>query len=671
MGPERDRLGELTSLAGVGPVRVQRLANIGVHSVRDLLLLLPRRLVQWEERSTIARALERVGERVRVAGVVERVRFSRFGRRRSLVRARVADDSGAIDALFFNQPWLRDSIVPGRELELCGKVVDSRGTALAAPRLGSTERPLPAPGALEPEYPTATGLGQEFLRQLCRRATDEHAARLVERLEPRVLARLGLPELPNAVAEVHTPRDLEGFAAARRRLLLEGMLPVQAQLLGARGARGARVRPIELDERTHAGLLDRYPFELTAGQSAVVGELRADLARRLPMRRLLMGDVGSGKTAVALYAAMAVAEAGGQVAFMAPTELLAEQHADGLREMLGRAGLPAVLLTGSLSAAERRAVLASLASGEARVVFGTHALFSADVRYASLDLAIIDEQHRFGVGQRAALAGKGPAVHLLLMTATPIPRTLALTLYGDVDVSQLRESPPGRGALSTHWVRGDKREKLPGFLEERLREGEQVFWVCPRIGDADEEDEGQTGAERRFGLLEDSGLGAFGVQLVHGRQKASERAERLDAFRSGEVRTLVATTVIEVGVDVPRATVMVVENAERLGLAQLHQLRGRVGRGPRDSWCFLLGDAVAGERFRMLERTRDGFELAEEDLRQRGMGDLAGVRQSGANFEGLTGVYADLDLFEAARELVREDAGVRAAYGGEGAALTP
>jgi len=669
-----DRLGALTELAGVGPVRAQRLASLGVHSIRDLLLFAPRRLVSWEERSTVAEALERVGERVRVAGSVERVRFSRFGRRRSLVRVRVSDGTAALDALFFNQPWLRDSLAVGREVELCGKVAEARGgVALVSPRTGSDGRPLPAPGSFEPEYPTVRGLGQDFLRELFRGAAARFGARLVERLPADVLARLGLPGLPQAVGEVHAPRDPERFVAARRRLRLEHMLPVQARLHRRHlGASAEAARPIVLAARAHEELLARYPYRLTAGQLEVARELRADLAGARPMRRLLMGDVGSGKTAVALYSAMAVAHAGGQVAFMAPTELLAEQHFDGLRELLARAGLRAVLLTGSLSAPERRGVLAGLRTGEAGIAFGTHALFSPDVRYASLDLAIIDEQHRFGVGQRAALAGKGDAAHLLLMTATPIPRTLALSLYGDVEVSQLRESPPGRGELTTRWVRGAKLDELPAFLARRLRAGEQVFWVSPRIGEADEDDEQATGAERRFALLAASEVGEFGVELVHGRQEAADRAAKLDAFRRGAARVLVATTVIEVGVDVPAATVMVIESAERLGLAQLHQLRGRVGRGPRPAWCLLLGDAAAAGRFRLLERTRDGFELAEEDLRQRGMGDLVGLRQSGANLEGLAGVFAELDLFEAARELVRERPEVLAAYLEEdGAPLTP
>jgi ATP-dependent DNA helicase RecG len=330
-----------------------------------------------------------------------------------------------------------------------------------------------------------------------------------------------------------------------------------------------------------------------------------------------------------------------------------------------------------VSAAERRQVLAQLASGMADVAFGTHALFSPDVRYRNLALAVIDEQQRFGVGQRARILDKGRDVHALLMTATPIPRTLALTLYGDLDTSVLREAPAGRGKVGTRWVRGQDRERVPEFLRERLDAGEQVYWVVPRIGTADETDEevaesARSGAESAFARLERSDLARHGIELVHGRMPAPERAARLERFRAGRAGVLVATTVIEVGVDVPNATVMVIENAERLGLAQLHQLRGRIGRGARDGWCLLFGDQVAAERFELLERTSDGFEIAEEDLRLRGMGDLAGLRQAGDNAEGLGDPGLDLGLLLLARELVETRPELARAYDDEGAGdVTP
>ncbi|TDJ72774.1 MAG: ATP-dependent DNA helicase RecG [Planctomycetota bacterium] len=664
----QDPIGPVTRLEGIGPVRAQRLARLGVACIRDLLFLLPRRLREWAEPVSVAEASDRVGSTVTVRVRVRGVRLTRFGGRRSLVRVKVADESGEIDALFFNQPWMREHVRVGDDVELHGRVVDAKGAALASPKLGTSAKPLPSPGTVVPEYPLTDGVSQDFLAALCRSAVARYGDGVVELLPHDILTRLGLPPLPEAVASAHAPANAAEFDAARRRLAFESLLGVQARLQLARTGRSGRATAARIADARHAALLDRYPFALTVAQRRIAGELRSDLARTSPMRRLVQGDVGSGKTAVALYAAMVVAESGGQSAFMAPTELLAEQHFFGLRPLLERAGLACDLLTGSLARRDRRQVLERLEHGGLHVLFGTHALFSADVRYKRLDLAIIDEQHRFGVGQRAALADKGDDVHTLLMTATPIPRTLALSLYGDLDVSLLDEMPPGRGEVTTRWVRGAERRRVPALVRERLAAGEQAYWVCPRIGaeeDAEEESLARiAGAEQRFARIQESEVFAqLGVELVHGRLPAEERARRLDRFRRGEAKLLVATTVIEVGVDVPAATVMVIENAERLGLAQLHQLRGRIGRGPAPSQCLILGDAVAEHRFRLLEECRDGFLLAEEDLRQRGMGDLAGVRQSGDNLEGLDDPERDLDLLIAARDLARERPDVCALYG--------
>ncbi|HEV8114120.1 MAG TPA: ATP-dependent DNA helicase RecG [Planctomycetota bacterium] len=660
----------LIELTGVGPARARAFSRMGVTDVRDLLLLVPRRLATAGPRATIAAACSAVGREVTVAGRVARIALQRFGRR-STLRITVDDDSGSIVALFFNQPWLRRRFQVGEEIELRGRVVDARGPALASPKLGSKEKPLSAPGALTPHYPLTDGLGQELVRRLCADAARAHADRIAEPLAAADLARLSLPPLPRAVAEVHAPSSATAFEAARRRLSLEPFLKLQAQVAARRRVRlESSGLPCPLDDRAHARILAALPFVPTAGQARIAGELRADLARVAPMRRLLQGDVGSGKTALGLYACIAVASAGGQAAFLAPTELLAEQHFDGSRKLLERAGLHAVLLTGSLPSGERRAAIAQLASGMADVAFGTHALFSDDVAYRRLALAVIDEQQRFGVAQRARLLERGKDVHALLMTATPIPRTLAWTLYGDLDVSVLREAPPGRGRVRTRWVRGAERRRVQPFLMERLRAGEQVYFVSPRIGEAEADVEatvesGEGSAEAARERLSRTPAAEFGIELVHGRIESAERAQRLERFRRGTSKLLVATTVIEVGVDVPAATVMVIENAERLGLAQLHQLRGRIGRGPKDSWCLLFGKPVAAERFQFLQKTNDGFEIAEEDLRQRGMGELAGLRQAGETSEAAADSGGDLDLLVAARDLAATRPELAALYATE------
>ncbi|MCP3918075.1 MAG: ATP-dependent DNA helicase RecG [bacterium] len=675
-----DPLGALTDLAGIGPARASKFEAIGVRTLRDLLFLAPRGLFEWPGVEAIATSRERRGARVRVRGVAVPPRLVRMGGKRSLVRITVEDESGSIEALFFNQPWMRDNVRGGETYELCGRVQRGKGgeVMLVTPRLGSSERPLPPAGYLAPRYQAPDGVSEEALAAFCRAAAEQHAGRLDEPLSERVLARFDLPELARAVLHAHRPPTRGAFEAARRRLAFEPLLAAQARLaIRRRSADRGRARPAEVSPELHAEILGRLPFTLTQAQARVVSELRRDLGRRVPMRRLLQGDVGAGKTVLGLYAAIATVEANGQAAFMAPTELLAEQHYYGLRDLLTDAGVEAALFTGSMPKAERRVVLERLARGDVQVLFGTHALFSGDVRFSRLDLAIIDEQHRFGVEQRARLAGKGEDVHLLLMTATPIPRTLALTLYGDLDVSMLEGLPPGRGSITTRWVRGQERRRISAFLEERMERGEQVYWVCPRIGADTAADEDKpasaklASAERRHEQVLASKLAPFGVELVHGKLPADERSYRLDRFRRGEIAMLVATTVIEVGVDVSSATVIVIENAERLGLAQLHQLRGRVGRGPVDSHCLLLGNPSAEERFRVLERTRDGFELAEEDLRTRGMGDLMGLRQSGLNTEGFD-PDADLDLLLAARDLVRDDDELARTYAGRGSEpLTP
>ena len=660
--------GSLTLLSGVGPARAARLARLGVESLRDLLLLVPRRLESSGTKATIAEAREASGEVVVIEGSVESRRLNRFGRRSS-VRLLVSDGDAEIEVVYFNQPWQLERFVKGEHYTFAGRVsVSKKGPVLVSPRSAEGAGALVADRWL-PVYALTEGIGLEFLRGLLERTVELLAASLVETLPAEMLERLDLPPLAEAVPTLHQPEGPEAFDHARRRVLLEELLGVQARVLArAASSRAGNAWPVESDPRRRGGLEGHFPFELTAGQRAILDQLDEDLARSAPMRRLLQGDVGSGKTVLGLYACLSVATAGAQAAFMAPTELLAEQHCDGLRPWLEAAGLRTALLTGSIRGAERRARLDALARGELDLVFGTHALFSKDVRYRRLALAVIDEQHRFGVAQRARLIEKGEDVHLLLMTATPIPRTLALTIYGDLEVSLLREKPPGRGVVQTRWLQAKDRQRLPRFLRERLEAGEQIFWVSPRIGEEEEQ-----GAERAFARIRRSELAGFGVELVHGRLAAEERAARLARFRRGEARILVATTVIEVGVDVPLATVMVIEDAERLGLAQLHQLRGRIGRSERPSWCLLYGKPVAAERFELLERTDDGFELAEEDLRRRGMGELAGTRQSGELGGVLAEVGAHVDLIVAARDALLGDHELAERYAatGESRSVTP
>lgn len=674
--PEASPPAGLTSLEGVGPVRAERLGRLGVRGIRDLLLLVPRRLEEIGPRVSVAEARGALGAEVSVVGRIASAHILRGGRRRSVVRARLEDGEAAIGALFFNQPWQREALTKlaeaETEVELYGSVVETKsGPALASPRIGTPENPLPPAGALVPHYPLTDGVGQAFLRGLVRSALELHGDGVEECLPAEELERADLPALPDAVRALHAPRSPDAWERARRRVALEPLLALQARLaLRATGERTGRARTVELDAKDRAVLFAHLPFAPTDAQRRVTEEILADLGSRVPMRRLLQGDVGAGKTAVGFLAALAVARAGGQAALMAPTELLAEQHVFGLGPLLARAGLETTLLTGGLAPAARRRALASIASGRPGLVVGTHALFSDGVEFGRLDLAIVDEQQRFGVAQRRELLEKGEDVHMLLMTATPIPRTLALTLYGDLSTSVLDELPSGRGTIATHVLEPEKRDAVERRVAERVAAGERAFWVTPRIGASEEaEDDGEEGpeipaAEEAFERLAPRVPG--GVELVHGRLDPEEREARLERFRTGASRLLVGTTVVEVGVDVPEATLMVIDGAERFGLAQLHQLRGRIGRGPAglgEPVCVLLARGRGRARCEMLASTRDGFVIAEEDLRLRGMGDLAGLRQAGESGEGLDDPAADLALLLFARRMIEERPDLRERYG--------
>ncbi len=689
----------LATLTGVGPARAAALERLGLTSVRELLLLVPRRLELSGRRRSVRAAAAlapEAGEEVAVVGSLRALRLFRAGRRRSVLSLDVVDESGALRVLFFNQPWLFERLralaAGGKRVELEGRVGRTKqGPALLAPRL-LEDPPAEREERLVPQYPSGAGIGQELMKRLIAQALERADELVPERLPAEVRSRLELAPLPAAVRTVHRPVSRAEFEHASRRLSFERLLGLQARLARASERRaGTRARAVRLEPEESRALVSALPFALTAGQTRVLAEILADLARPRPMRRLLQGEVGAGKTVVALAACAAVARCGGQAALLAPTELLAEQHVLGLGPMLARFGLRAVLLSGSLRPPARRAALEQLAHGRAQLAIGTHALFSPEVRFARLDLCVIDEQQRFGVAQKQALLEKGADVHALLMTATPIPRTLALCYYGDLETSLLRERPPGRGPLTTRVVTESERGEVLRFAAERARAGERVFWVCPRIlpdgepaagpslaprggagsearAEAERESRAESSsAEQVFARLSAGELAACGIELLHGRLAPERRARAIERFRAGTAAVLVATSMVEVGVDVPEATLMVIEGAERFGLAQLHQLRGRVGRSPRPAHCLLFGASEALARLRFLEQCTDGFVLAEEDLRRRGMGDLAGLRQAGLNLEGLAGPELDLELVQQARALVRADPELRAHYLGAGA----
>ncbi|TAJ18685.1 MAG: DEAD/DEAH box helicase, partial [Planctomycetota bacterium] len=589
---------------------------------------------------------------------------------RSQVRARVEDASGSLEALWFNQPWRRRQIALGQELVLRGPVVGARAAGLAMPQVGTAAKPLPAEPELLPRYAVGTGIGQEWLRKLIEQARERLQGALDEPLDERQRGRARVPSLAALPSELHAPSNSDAATSARRRIALDALLGMQARLVTAARARGPGGAPLlAASDNFERAFRAALPFEPTRDQERAFEVLGAELAAGRPLRRLLQGDVGCGKTAVLAYACARAAAAGAQAAFLAPTELLAEQHWIGTRALLGALGLEAALLTGSTPPPERAALVARLAAGAPLVVFGTHALLSPAVRFARLAVVAIDEQQRFGVAQRQRLLDKGSHAHLLLATATPIPRTLALSLYGELEPLIVRDKPSGRGALRTKRVERAELAKLEPRLAERLADGERAYWILPRIDTST----GGRGAEQTAAQLARGPLARHGIGLLHGRIDALERARTFERFQRGDLRLLVGTSLLEVGLDVSTATCIAIEGAERFGLAQLHQLRGRVGRGPRDAWCFVAAgesaDAAALERLDVFARESDGFKIAELDLELRGMGELVGLKQAGASREGLPG--ADLELWQLAREWITSDDALRERYlaGGRAASI--
>jgi ATP-dependent DNA helicase RecG len=648
------------ALPGVGPARAERLAAMGVATVGDLLRLPPRRYEDRTHVTALAEALRAAaanpGESPEPA--LHRVQVHAVSSRRlraglSLVRARVADASAAVDAVWFNQMYVQRLLRPGAWLYLYGRLQWSRGRPQIASGEIEVDDGNPAlAGRLVPVYPLTAGMSQRAVRLLVRAALARVGDRIADPLPGDLRQSLALPHAAAAIHALHTPPDAEALAAARRRLAFEELLWLQLGLALRRRSRESvrrsfRYAPPGESSRRFRGAL---PFALTGAQARVLREIEGDLERSRPMYRLLQGDVGSGKTVVAAATLLRAIESGRQAALMAPTEILAEQHHDRIGPWLGAVGARVRLLTGRATAGERARIVGELERGLADLVVGTHALIQEGVRFQALGLVVTDEQHRFGVRQRDTLAGKGERPDVLAMTATPIPRTLAYTLYGDLDVSVLDEMPPGRRPVRTYWRPPEGRARVYEFVARELAGGRQAFVVCPKVEEGDDD---MAAVTEWAGEIRRRWLPGFAVAMLHGRMPGAEKEATMRAFARGETKCLVATTVIEVGVDVPNASVMVIEGADRFGLAQLHQLRGRVGRGPHTSWCILIAPDRGGpvsERLRTLEKTHDGFRIAEADLRLRGPGELLGLRQHGLPELRFADLTEDLSLLTAARD---------------------
>ena len=654
----------LSALPGVGPQSVAKLAARGLEKLRDLWLWLPR---SYEDRTRLTPiAGLRAGEPAQVEGRI--LATSTGFRFRPMLKVAIGDDSGATLTLrFFHfRGQQANAFRTGARLRAYGSARPGQaGWEMVLPSyrvLGDAETALVE--VLAPVYPEVEGIGPQTLRRLVERALGALPDETVLELMPaEVLRELGLPTLRNAVLTLHRPPvdvDLSllqaGRHPAQRRLALEEMLAHHLSLRRQRiSLQSHQASPLPAQGERVASLLAALPFALTDAQARVFDEVQRDLARGLPMLRLVQGDVGSGKTVVAALAALRAIDAGRQAALMAPTELLAEQHANNLRGWLEPLGVRIAWLAGKVTGKAREAVLDEVATGRAQLVIGTHALMQEGVAFSDLALAIIDEQHRFGVHQRLALrdkgGGKGRMPHQLVMTATPIPRTLAMAAYADLDVSVIDELPPGRTPVQTVAISAERRPELIERIRNAIAEGRQAYWVCTLIEEQDEASDGPRieaqAAQTTFDALRDA-LPGLRIGLVHGRMKPKDKQAAMLGFKTGEIDLLVATTVIEVGVDVPNASLMIIENAERLGLAQLHQLRGRVGRGSAQSSCVLLYQSplgnIARQRLDTLRQTNDGFVIAEKDLELRGPGELLGTRQTGLAEFRIADLARDADL---------------------------
>ncbi len=642
-------------LKGIGERRAEAFARLGVHTAQDLLWHLPHRYIDASTVTPLARA--RVGDDVACVGrVVDKgVVPTRRGLR--IFRAVLRDDSGVLECAWPGQPFLDRSIQAGQTLLVAGPVRFYHGRQMV-PRehlvlADAGEEAGAAAGRVLPVYPATENLSHKVIRSLVERHLESLIGLVHDIMPADLRERLALPLLPDALRAVHRPGTIAEAELGRRRLAFDELFDLQLMLVRARtlAKRQRSGITFELKRDLTTRLRETLPYQLTDDQKRAVREITGDMTAPERMHRLLMGDVGTGKTVVALFAMLLAVENGFQAALMAPTELLAEQHGRTLQQLMAKLELVPELLLGRMTAAEKTAARARLVSGGARVAVGTHALLQESVRFHRLGLVVIDEQHRFGVEQRAALIGKGAVPDVLLLSATPIPRSLALTLYGDLDVSQIRERPPGRGEVRTA-LRGERhRERVLDFIAAQCRNGRQAYVVLPVIEESEKADlrAATTMAEVLAARWPD-----LRVALVHGRQKPEERDRTMRRFRDGEVQVLVATTVIEVGIDVPNATVMLVEHPERFGLAQLHQLRGRIGRGAGESHCILLTGGSVPERLNAFAATTDGFAIAELDLKERGMGDLIGARQSGGVEVRHARLPDDTDLLTRARDLAAE-----------------
>ena len=641
-------------IKGIGEARAKALSKLAIGTLQDLIGYFPRR---YEDR-TMTRTIRELelGETVCVrAMIAQDPTANRISGGRTVVKARAVDDSGALDLTFFNQEYRKNSLHRGETYIFCGKVEGNLLTRRMTNPIVEEEGHQVLTGHIVPIYPLTAGVSQNLLYKAVGQGLGECRHLLTDCLPDPVRQAHSLCHSGYAYENIHFPADAEALNLARRRMVFEELFILSCGLQMLRSRRvdvaGPACAAADMEEFYRA-----LPFPLTKAQRRAITEAVTDMESGRPMNRLCQGDVGSGKTMVAAGCVWFAAQSGWQSALMAPTEILARQHYENLAPLFEKFGLRCALLTGSTKARERRDILENLALGEIDLCIGTHALLTEDVSYARLGLVITDEQHRFGVNQRAALGQKAENPHMLVLSATPIPRTLALIIYGDLDVSVMNELPPGRQKVDTFAVDERYRQRINKFIRKQVEAGHQVFIVCPLVGQEDQLPDERKAAAAYAKTLREEVFPDLRVCLLHGKMKPKEKEKVMEDFAAGNGDILVATTVVEVGVDVPNATCMVVENAERFGLSQLHQLRGRVGRGQAKSYCILLSEHPSEEtkrRLKVMTKTNDGFEISREDLALRGPGDFFGQRQHGLPALKIADLSCDMALLDEAQQAAK------------------
>ncbi len=646
----------VTEIKGIGAKKAQTLNNLGIFTVNDLIEHFPR---DYEDRSRVKDIADLTeNEENTFFALVSAVPENVHIRKMTVTKVKLSDSTGSVNAVWYNQPFIKNALKKDEEYIFTG-VYKRRGyqREVSSPEFekAGTGREILGGGRIVPVYPLTSGISQKVLRSLIKTTLDVVKTQLPEFLPLEIRKKYMLCERNFAISNIHFPESDESFFIARKRLVFEELFVLQTALFILKGtvkrSGGIVFKTKGIVEESEKAL----GFGFTNAQKKVIKEICSDVSEGIPMNRLIQGDVGSGKTAVAMTAALMAVKSGYQAALMAPTEVLASQHYESFKEFFDKFGIKVCLLKGSLKKKEKEAVKELISTGEAKVIIGTHAIIQEDVEFKKLGLVITDEQHRFGVKQRNILSEKGINAHVMVMTATPIPRTLALILYGDLDVSVIDELPPGRQHIDTFAVNSSYHQRAYGFVRKEVENGRQAYMVCPMIEENDAIE--AKSVMEMIDEVSEKDFKGLSVAVLHGKMKADEKERIMKDFAENKIQILISTTVIEVGINVPNATIMLIENAERFGLSQLHQLRGRVGRGKYQSYCILVTDSkseVTKERMKVMKKTNDGFEISETDLKLRGPGEFFGTRQHGVPQLKIANLYKDADILSQAQAAAKE-----------------